>query len=133
MESIVDAIVLFTDYFILQKKVTLSETTMFLFSFGWLLWFIFQGVYVSETALARSLWVTLFAMTTLAHLISFFFDNIIGRAYVACAYAVVWCFLTFLTAYTGSIAPAVPTLAVFTFLAVFIAVRLFRERQLTEK
>lgn len=129
MESLIDGIIAFTDYFILRKRVTLSETTVFIFSLSWTLWFIFMGVYVSEMALTRSVWVTLFSMTTTAHFLSFFFENIIGRAYVACAYAVIWCFLTFLSAYTGSIAPAVPTLAVMTFLSVFIAVRLFRERQ----
>lgn len=129
MESLIDGIIAFTDYFIIRKHVTLSETAIFAFSLTWTIWFMFMGVYVSEMALSRSVWVTLFAMTTLAHFISFFFDNITGRAYVACSYAVIWCFLTFLSAYTGSVAPAVPTLAVFTFLAVFIAVRLFRERQ----
>jgi hypothetical protein len=129
MESLVDGIIAFTDYFIIRKHVTLSETSIFVFSLSWTLWFIFMGVYVSEMALARSVWVTLFAMTTVAHFISFFFDNILGRAYVVCAYAIIWCFLTFLSLYTGSVAPAVPTLAVFTFLSVFIAVRLFREGQ----
>jgi hypothetical protein len=129
MESLIDGIIAFTDYFIIKKHVTLSETAIFVFSFTWTLWFIFMGVYVSEMALSRAVWVTLFAMTTLAHFISFFFENISARAYVACTYAVIWCFLTFLSAYTGSVAPAVPTLAVMTFLSVFIAVRLFRERQ----
>lgn len=129
MDSLIDGIIAFTDYFIVKKRVTLSETAIFMFSLTWTMWFLFRGVYVSEMALARSVWITLFAMTTTAHFFSFFFDNIIGRAYVACSYAVIWCFLTFLSAYTGSVAPAVPTLAVFTFLSVFIAVRLFRERQ----
>lgn len=129
MEALIDGIIAFTDYFIIKKHVTLSETATFAFSLSWTLWFIFRGVYMSELALSRSVWITLFAMTTLAHFISFLFDNIIGRAYVACSYAVIWCFLTFLSAYSGLVAPAVPTLAVFTFLSVFIAVRLFRERQ----
>lgn len=128
MDTVINGIVAFSDYFVLQKKVTLSETTMFMFSFSWLVWFIFSA-HVSEQALAQSVWITLFTMTTLAHLISFFCGSIIARAYVACAYAVVWCFLTLLSAYTSSVAPAVPTLAVFTFAAVFIAVRLFREQQ----
>jgi hypothetical protein len=129
METLIDRIVLFTDYFIVQKHITLSETAMFAFSLSWTLWFVFVGVYVSEMALSRAIWATLFAMTTIAHFCSFFFKDIVGRAFVACAYAFVWCFLTLLSAYTGSVAPAVPTLFVFTFLSVFIAVRLFRERQ----
>jgi CHASE2 domain-containing sensor protein len=127
--ALLDTIEAFNDYFILRKHVTLSETTMFMFSLGWTLWFVFVGVYVSELALSRAVWATLFAMSTVAHFCSFFFKDIIGRAFVASTYAVLWCFLTLLSAYTGSIAPAVPTLAVFTFLSVFVAVRLFRERQ----
>jgi hypothetical protein len=128
MNAIIDGIVAFTDYFVIKKHITLSETAMFAFSLSWTLWFIFVGVYVSEMALSRAVWATMFAASTTVHFFSFFFKDIVYRAFVASAYAVIWCFLTLLSAYTGSIAPAVPTLFVFTFLSVFVAVRLFRER-----
>lgn len=127
IDVIIDRIITFTDYFIVRKHVTLSEGALFAFSLSWTLWFIFMGVYISEMALSRAIWVTLFGMGTALHFASFFFKNIRGRAVVVCLYAFVWCFLTFLSLYTVSVAPAVPTLAVFTLLSIFIAVRLFRE------
>lgn len=126
IENLLDTIVAFSDYFVIRKRVTLSETTLFFFSFSWAVWFLAEGVYVAEMALARSAWVTIFLMMTVAHFCTFLFDGIKARAYVVSLEATVFCFLALLTAYTGSITPAFPTLAVLTFLSVFIAVRLFR-------
>lgn len=126
--ALLDTIEAFNDYFILKKRVTLSETSLFLFSLSWAVWFALVGVYVSEMAMSRAAWATVFIATTVIHLATFFFQNITGRAFIVSIYAVMWCFLTLLSAYTGSTAPAAPTLFVLTFLAVFVAVRLFRER-----
>lgn len=126
VDSVIDGILAFTDYFVLRKRVTLSETTLFLFCLSWAIWFLFEGVYVADMALARSVWVTIFLMMSIAHLLAFVSDGIKARAWVVSLEATVLCFLALLTLYTGSIAPAVPTLAVMTFLGVFIAVRLFR-------
>jgi hypothetical protein len=127
--ALLDTIEAFSDYFILKKRVTLSETSLFMFSLAWTVWFVFVGVYVSEMAMSRAAWATVFALATISHLISFFIKDIIVRAFVVSTYAVTWFFLMLLSAYTGSIAPAVPTLLVCTYLAVFVSVRLFRERQ----
>lgn len=127
--ALLDTIEAFNDYFILQKRVTLSETALFMFSLSWAVWFIFVGVYVSDMALSRAAWATVFSMSAIAHLGSFIFKDIFARAIIISVYAFTWCFLTLLSAYTQSTAPAVPTLFVFTFLSVFVAVRLFRERQ----
>lgn len=129
VEALVDGIERINDFFITKKKVTLTETMIFWFAFSWTAWFVIKGVYVSDEPVYRAIWVSLFAMMTIAHFVSFFFDDIIGRAYVACGYAFIWCFLAFLSAFTGSIAPALPTLLVFSMASVFIAVRLFRERR----
>jgi hypothetical protein len=131
MESLIDGIIAFTDFFVIKQRITLSETGVFAFSLSWTLWFIFVGVYVSEAALTRSVWVTLFTATTVVHLLSFFLGSVITRAYIVSAYAGIWFFLTVLSAYTGSVAPAAPTLAVLTLWSIFIAVRLFREGQTT--
>ena len=127
--ALLDTIEAFSDYFILKKRATLSETSLFMFSAAWSFWFMFVGVYVSEQAMSRAGWTTVFAVTTVSHLISFFIKDILIRAFVVAAYAVTWFFLMLLSAYTGSIAPAAPTLLVCSFVAVFVSVRLFRERQ----
>jgi hypothetical protein len=127
VDLIVDRIVIFTDYFIVKKHVTLSETTLLCFSLAWSLWFIFRGTYVAEVTLGQEAWAVLFTVMATAHVVSFFFKNLLGRAAIATCYAVVWCFMTFFSFYTGSTVPAVPTLSVITFLSVFIAVRLFRD------
>jgi hypothetical protein len=129
LESLIDGIVAFREYFVIGKKMSLSETTMFLFSLSWMIWFVVVQGHVSDVVLARSVWMTLFILTTAAHFISFLFHDIIVRAYVSAVNAVIWLCLTVLSYSAGSVAPAVPTLAVFTFLSVMIAVRLFRERR----
>ena len=37
-DIILDRIVIFTDYFIIHKKITLSETFLFVFSICWAIW-----------------------------------------------------------------------------------------------
>lgn len=132
VDSLIDGILAFTDYFVTQKRVTLSETALFLFTFSWSVWFLFKGVYVSEMALGRSAWTAIFLMSAVAHFLAFLMEGTLCRAIVVSLYALIFCFLTLLSYYTGSTAPAAPTLAVETFLSVFIAVRLFREVKMSQ-
>lgn len=126
-EALLDTIEAFSDYFIFQKRVTLSEACLFWFSFAWTLWFICVGVYVSDSVMSRAAWTTVFMTSTTAHFFAFFAKGTKPRAYVISGYAVIWCFLTLLSLYTGSTAPAAPSLGVLTIMGVAVAVRLFRE------
>jgi hypothetical protein len=133
VDMVIDRIIGFTDYFILTKHITLSETSLFSFSATWFLWICFAPGTSPEAALmSRASWATLFGIMTLSHFVTFFFADIMGRAMVSCVYACVWAFLFILTILAGSTAPAAPTLLVLTGMSVFIAVRLFRERRLND-
>lgn len=128
VDLMIGRIVAFSDYFILEKRVTLSETTVFALSLTWLLWFVFGGTfYETDTPLSRLTWVLVFATTTVTHFTGFFFKTVIARAYVMCFHAFVWGFLCILALQTLSSPPAFPTLFVFTILSSMLAVRLFRE------
>lgn len=126
-DVIIDRIILFSDYFIVKKHVTLSETTLLVFNLSWLLWF-FVGVPEPEQILSRSLIITTLGFAGTFHFASFFIENRIGRALAAALYAFVWSFLMFVYFYSGEGAPAAPTLFVMMMLSVFICVRLVRER-----
>lgn len=129
IESLINGIEAFTEHFIIPKRLTLSETAMFLCSFSWLIYFLVVNIQISEMVMERPAWIVLFAMVSGAHVVSFLFHDFIVRAYVMGASAAIWLFLTILSAYYGALTPAVPTLAVFTFLSVMLTVRLFRERR----
>lgn len=129
IESLINGIEAFTEYFIIPKRLTLSETAMFLCSFSWLTYFLAVDVQIPEMVMDRTAWILLFALVSGAHLVSFLFHDFIVRAYVMGASAAIWLFLAILSVYYGALAPAVPTLAVFTFLSVMLTVRLFRERR----
>lgn len=126
--ALLDTIEAFTDYFILERQISLSEAGLLMFSALWAIWFLFFGVYVSEMVLSRAAWTTAFLMSTVLHIASFFIKDTIGRGIAVSLYAIIWCFLMVLSALTGSIAPAVPTLLYATVIAVSVAIRLFKER-----
>lgn len=127
MESLIDSIMAFNE-FVVKKHVTLSELTMFLFSLGWTIYFLLGG-HISEEALPWSVWIALFTVITLSHVVAFTFEDIGVRAVLATVVAIVWLVLAVISGYTGATHPAVPTLATFTFLSLMIAIRLFRARQ----
>lgn len=129
LELVIDRILAFTDYFLVERRVTLSETTLFLFAVSWTVWFIFKNVAGLDAVLGKALLVSALGFMSTAHFFSFFFKDLLGRAIVACGYAFLYSFLMFVGIHAGDGAPSTPTLFVFMTLSVFIAVRLFRERQ----
>jgi hypothetical protein len=128
-EAIIDGILAFTDYFVVRKHITLSEATLFALAATRAFWFTLFGVNIgpSPGPLAHEAWTPFFWLLTLAHFATFFMSDLIYRIGVLCAYAVIWCFLAMLVAVTTYTSPALPTFMTFSFLSVFIAVRLIRD------
>jgi len=126
-DTIIDRIVLFTDYFIVHKKITLSETFLFVFNLCWAIWL---GLFASESTYNRiwtsGVWSIIFSITSLAHFVTFFYSPKL-RSFAVSLHAFVWCFLAILAIHSGTTSTAIPSLWMLSMLSVFVAVRLLRE------
>lgn len=129
VDLLIDRIIQFTDYFIVVQKITLSEAALFGFSATRFVWIATVGVShdAYDPVFGTPIWVLVFGVLSLLHLVSFFSAYMMFRFYVMCLHAFVWCFLTLLAAWSGTTVPVVPNLAVITAVSIFIAVRLRRE------
>lgn len=129
VDTIIDRIISFTDYFIVKQHITLSETLLFSMSVIRGFWFVIFGVNMiqGQPIVNHDIWAYVFVLLSVAHFISFFCSTLIYRIIVACLTAFVWAFLGSLLTYTTVSSPAVPTFWAFSMLSIFIAVRLVRE------
>ena len=126
-DTLIDRIVIFTDYFIVHKKITLSETFLFVFSICWAIWL---ALFAAESTYNRiwtsGVWSIIFSVTSLAHFATFFYSPK-ARAFTVSLHAFVWCFLAILAMHSGTTSTAIPSLWMLSMLCVFVAVRLFHE------
>lgn len=129
VDMIVGRIILFTDYFILQKHVSLSEASLFIFCCTWALWLMAADVTLSAGIIGRYTWIFIFSVLAVAHFTAFLIGNVGSRACIAALYAAVWLFLAIITIHARLPAPAAPTLLVLSLMSIFISVRLFREHR----
>lgn len=129
IDSLIDRIIIFTDYFIVKQHITLSETVLFAMSVIRTIWFGIFGVKMIEgqALVNHEAWFYVFFAAMLAHFVSFFFTNLIYRIIALVGVAFIWCFLGSLLLFAAVESPAVPTFLAFSALSVFIAVRLVRE------
>lgn len=131
-DSIVDAIVRFTDYYIIEKHITLSEG--FLFTLGLLrsVWFMIFGVQLTVIGpVSHEVWMPVFWGITIFHFLTFFLHDLRFRIIATTVHAFTWCFLAILMCFAQFTSPAVPTFTVLSLLAVFISVRLMRDNRQT--
>lgn len=130
LESLLERIERISDYFICKKHISLSEGSLFAFALFRATWFACFGVENAnyDHVFGAFFWVCAFVALSAAHFAAFFLKNLKFRAFVVCAYALIWSFLMFIAAYSRTNAPAVPSFFVLTLLSIFIAVRLFREK-----
>lgn len=129
MDLIIDRILQFTDYFIVVQKITLSESMLFSLAAFRFIWVSYFGVSNEnyDPVFGTFFWSLIFGALTTAHFLSFFSKKLTSRYYVLVAHSLVWCFITILAAWSGTIAPVVPTLAIITLTSIFITVRIYRE------
>ena len=126
-DIILDRIVIFTDYFIIHKKITLSETFLFVFSICWAIWLgLFSAQSTYNRVWTSGVWSIIFSVTSLSHFVTFFLTPK-ARAFTVSLHAFVWCFLAILAMHSGTTSTAIPSLWMLSMLSVFVAVRLFRE------
>jgi len=127
--AMLDRIILFTDYYILKKKITLSESFIFAFSMVWALWLaIFEAESTYNRIWTSLTWSIIFAVISISHFVSFFFTPKL-RGFAVSLHAFIWCMLAMLAIYSGTTSLAFPSLAMLSMLSVFVAVRLLKERE----
>lgn len=128
LDVILERIIAFSDYFIVAKHITLSETTLFAFVFSRGVWGTIFGIHMvaDNPMLSSQGWTLVFLVLGIAHFISFFLSGFRIRIITLCAYGFVWCFLALLVAMT-SYSMAIPTFLILAFLSAFLVVRLIKE------
>lgn len=129
IDTLIDSIIKFSDYFLIEKHVTLSEGTLIAVSFGRAVWFSIFGVQMIDGIISHGGWTFVFIGITLVHFLTFFADNLWYRIMANALQALLWCTLAILASMTYFSSPTVPTFVVFSLTAVFIAVRLMRDRR----
>lgn len=129
VEALIDGIISFTDYFIIQKHVTLSEGVLFALSFVRAVWFTAFGVNLGPMPgpLTHEAWTPVFWLLSVFHVIAFF-RSTTYRIVAMGLYGFTWCFLAILVALSTFSSPAFPTFMTFAVLSVFIAFRFARDR-----
>ena len=129
VDMLIDRIILFTDYFIVTKHITLSESGLFFLSVARAIWFSMFGVNLGPAGgpLNHEAWTPIFWLVSLFHFAGFFSSNLIYRISVLCLYGFMWCFLGLLVLQTTVTSPAVPTFLIFSLMSVFIAIRLIKD------
>lgn len=121
----------FTDYYLVTRHITLSETSLFIFSITWLLWTVVFPIQ-DASLISRPVWPYIFGSVVFVHFFSFFLADVFVRVIVSYIYAVLWCSLLLLVLYIGVAAPVAPMLLVLTLMSVVIGFRLSRERKLQQ-
>lgn len=122
-------IINFADYYIYEKMVTLSEATLLALAVIRAMWYATFGLdgTIMSDLFPQSLWVGIFGLLALAHVIAISFRSLWPRVIIHGFYTVLWGFLAVLGVIAHSQAPSAPSYVVFTLLSVFIAVRLYDE------
>lgn len=128
VDLVVDRIIMFTDYFIITRHVTLSETTLFSLGVVRGVWqFIFgTGDMYGVTIIQTPYIAAMFCIVAALHIASFFISSKFRVAMVF-AYGFLWAFLGILYAFTVFPSVAVPKFFILALLAVFIGYRLLKD------
>jgi hypothetical protein len=135
LDALIDIVISFTDYFIVEQHVTLSEASLFAIAVTRTIWIIVFGVNSEnyEMLWGYETWFFIYLALTLAHVAAFFTRRVFLRFLVCCGHALIWSFLSITMLMTGSRSISIPMLAVLMGLSVFIAVRLYRDKRLSLK
>lgn len=130
IDLLIDRIVMFSDYFIIKKHITLSEAAIFAFSFSRAVWFGIFGVRdVSYDMLwGDYTWFGIYSALTISHFVTFFIENKLPRAVVLFLNAFLWSFLGILAYLSGNQSPAITGLGILSLLCIFIGVRLYLDK-----
>lgn len=115
--------------FLFYKHVTLSEVILYGLALFRAIWFSIFGVENAnyEYFFPDWVWIVIFVLVTLIHTVGFFIARCSLRVISAYCYTFIWGFLTALAAYSGTNAPAVPTLSILSLLGFVMIIRLTRE------
>lgn len=132
LETLLDSIISFRDYFIIKQHITLSEATLLVFSLSRVIWPLIFGFVpanaVPNPVLVSPLMTALFLVLGGLHIGAFFVKDLFYRIAIVCGYAFIWLVLSSLIALTTIESVGVPTFFILSMLSIFIAVRLINER-----
>ncbi len=124
----IDRLILITDYFILSKRLSLTEMMIWWVALLRGVWSVFVEVDSPyNMVMSNMAWMWVYLAVSVIHTFTFF-RTTRERAYAVCLQAVVWCTLGWLAAVSASPSFALPTAVVFAMGSAFVAVRLFREK-----
>ncbi len=117
------------DHFIYKRHVTLSEMILFLLAFLRAGWFTAFGVNIGPDSapLSHEVWMPIFWIISLIHMLAFFLRSLQYRIVVMCVYGFMWLFIAALVSFSSFTSPAVPTFALFGIASMFVAVRLMKD------
>jgi hypothetical protein len=129
LHDLIERLLDVSDYFIYEKKVSVSEGFLLLLAASRAIWYLIYGVSggIINYVFPDAAWIILFTVQSALHLAAFFSPTTYSRALVSSSYALIWMFLFVLAVIAPQNSPAAPTFAVFALLSAFIAVRLFRD------
>lgn len=137
LDVIIEKILEIEDYFHLPANVRASEFALFAFAVSWFAWFVFFDV-ESSSPVYRYIfneagWACIFGAFAVLHAAGVFSPAIEVRRLAVSGYAVVWFVWLVMAATARAASTAVPTIAVILFLSVYVAVRLSRTSDESDK
>lgn len=125
-DLIIDRIIAFTDYFIIAKKVTLSETIIFSLIVTRAFWLaLVDVVQPYETIFSNQVWLYIYSIAAILHFVAYFLTTKF-RGIAVCIHSFILCFLLSVAVYGQVRSFAIPSLSVLVISGIFIAVRLLR-------
>lgn len=132
VDALIDIVISFTDYFIVEQHVTLSEAALFAIAITRAIWIPIFGVNNTNYELlgGETIWFFIYLTLTISHMAAFFTRRVFIRFMVCCFHSFIWLFLSLIMLMSGSRSVAVPMLMVLMGLSVFIAVRLYRDKRI---
>lgn len=127
LDFILDNIIKISDYFLIEKYITLSESILFFAALTRAIWFSAFGVQMYSLPSNNDIWIPVFLTVSIVHFATFFLSNLWYRSLALIFHAFIWCLLAILSATHNPQSPAFPTFIILALTAVFIAVRIRRQ------
>lgn len=128
-----DRLIIISDYFILTKKISLTEMAIWWLSVSRTIWLMFVEVESPYNMMMENgTWLWIYLTTTAIHTVTFFLTQK-ARAFAVCLQGFVWCMLGWLAVMSHSRSFTLPTVIVLTLASVAVAVKLFRDKEWKQK
>lgn len=131
IESLTDLVIRVEDYWVFERKVSISELILFGILAGWLIWFAIFDIKNSSAVFANlkseMFWVVVISVLLTIHLLGGIYKNLLVRLITCFLYALFWFIWFFIGLTARASSPFVPTIFALLVMSCFLCVRLLDE------